>query len=77
MNRKDKSIEKLEDSNQDKNWTYGEVETLLKLFNFNLRNVKGSHFQYTNGKKLLTIAKHGKKARIETIKEIRRFLKEG
>lgn len=74
MTRKDKSLEKLKDYRQDKNWTYDEVETMLVRLGFKLRNVVGSHHQYSNGLRIFTVAIHGKKARVETIKEIRRFL---
>jgi predicted RNA binding protein YcfA (HicA-like mRNA interferase family) len=76
MTRKEKLLEKLENTSSDKSWTFEEVVRILSTLGFSLKRIHGSHHVFSNDEKEkdICIPRHGSNVKPAYIREIRERL---
>ena len=72
MSKKDKLLKELE--NNPTNVRFEILEKLLKEYGFELKSVKGSHHNFSNGKLLITLPYH-KPTKIFYVKAVLKAIK--
>ncbi len=72
MTQKEKQIEKLLNESQDATWKLSEMVSFLKSFGYTERKGKGSHTHFLKPPHRVTLTVHGKKLRVESVKDVRK-----